>query len=450
MPLFGFGDIQFKKGSSGPLQSLVENKFTTSTLRYPLDIGNTDKGHYMLIYIKKQANSTASGESTPTGFSDAVSAALKNPISGAVTDVLNSARNAVKTNVGGELASGIQNAVGQAGGAINNLTGGVLGNLTSSVGSAFNSFKGAVGNFNNPFGQPNIFNVSGAVSQVINRDNIKSLTNSGDLTRSIRKTTRTGQVIALYMPDTLQFDFTQNYENLSLSGAAGAAAGAAIQKLNDGGGAGAAAGAAGTAALISAGKSYLAEKVGEGVAGVGAFLAVGAVINPLLEVIYQAPQFRSFQYDFLFYPRDEREAVEVQKIIAALQYHQAPEFKEGSSGSLLIPPSEFDMEFYYGGKINENIPKTGNCVLKSIQVNYAPNGFSAYEVPGQNATVGGTGMPVAIQMSLQFQETSYLTKNTPGDPSPTNAKAPEDPAAAGSPQGISEGRNAPGNSAVGA
>jgi hypothetical protein len=26
-------------------------------------------------------------------------------------------------------------------------------------------------------------------------------------------------------------------------------------------------------------------------------------------------------------------------------------------------------------------------------------------------------MPVAIQMSLQFQETSYLTKNTPGDPS---------------------------------
>ena len=446
MPLFGFGDIQFKKGSSGPLQSLVENKFTTSTLRYPLDIGNADKGHYMLFYIKKQAISTASGESTPTGFTDAAAAALKNPISGAITDVLNSARNAVKTNVGGELANGIQNAFGQ----INNATGGVIGNLTSSVGSAFNSFKGAVGNFNNPFGQPNIFNVSGAVSQVINRDNIKSLVvNSGDLTRSIRNTTRTGQVIALYMPDTLQFDFTQNYENLSLSGAAGAAAGAAIQKLNDGGGAGAAAGAAGTAALISAGKSYLASKVGEGVAGVGAFLAVGAVINPLLEVIYQAPQFRSFQYDFLFYPRDEREAVEVQKIIAALQYHQAPEFKEGSSGSLLIPPSEFDIEFYYGGKINENIPKTGNCVLKSIQVNYAPNGFSAYEVPGQNATVGGTGMPVAIQMSLQFQETSYLTKNTPGDPSPTNAKAPEEPAAAGSPQGILEGRNASGNSPIG-
>jgi hypothetical protein len=429
MPLFGFGDIQFKKGSvSGPLQALVDNKYKTSTLRYPLDIGNADKGHYMLIYIKKQANSTASGESTPTGFSDAVSAALKNPISGAATDVLNSARNAVKTNVGGELASGIQNAVGQAGGAINNLTGGVLGNLTSSVGSAFNSFKGAVGNFNNPFGQPNIFNVSGAVSQAINRDNIKSLVvDSGDLTRSIRKTTRTGQVIALYMPDTLQFDFTQNYENLSLSGAAGAAAGAAIQKVNEGGGMGDAGVAAFKAGAISKARDFVAGKIGEGVAGVGAFLALGAVINPLLEVIYQAPQFRSFQYDFLFYPRDEREAVEVQKIIAALQYHQAPEFDQGSAGSLLIPPSEFDIAFYYGGQVNKNIPKTGNCVLKSIQVNYAPNGFSAYEVPGQETTLGGTGMPVAIQMSLQFQETSYLTKNTPGDPSAQSKSTDELP-----------------------
>jgi hypothetical protein len=172
---------------------------------------------------------------------------------------------------------------------------------------------------------------------------------------------------------------------------------------------------------------------------------LGAVVNPLLEVIYRAPQFRSFQYDFIFYPRDEREAVEVQKIINSLQYHQAPEFKQGSAGSLLIPPSEFDIEFYYGGKKNPNLPAVGNCVLKSIQVNYAPNGFSAYEVPGQNATVGGTGMPVAIQVSLQFQETTYLTKNEPGDPPAVSV----DPAEAGTPSGILEGRNAPGNSPIG-
>lgn len=444
MPLFGFGDIQFRKGDSrGPLQPLIENnKFATTTLRYPLDIGNADKGHYMLLYIKKQEASKASDESTPTGFTDAAAAALKNPISGAITDVLNSARGAVKTNLGGELANGVQNAFNQ----VNNATGGVIGNLTSSVGSAFNSFKGAVGNLNNPFGQPNIFNVSGAVAQEINRTNIKSLVvGSGDLARGIRKVTRTGQVIALYMPDTLQFDFTQNYENLSLSGAAGAAAGAAMQQLQNGGGPNSAVGSAVKAGLIAKARDYAKEKVGD-LGSLGGFLALGAVVNPLLEVIYQAPQFRTFQYDFIFYPRDEREAVEVQKIITSLQYHQAPEFKEGSAGSLLIPPSEFDIEFYYAGKKNENIPQTGNCVLKSIQVNYAPNGFSAYEVPGQNATLGGTGMPVAIQMSLQFQETSYLTKNTPGDPS----AVPVSPAESGTPAGILEGTNAPGNSPIGA
>jgi hypothetical protein len=60
--------------------------------------------------------------------------------------------------------------------------------------------------------------------------------------------------------------------------------------------------------------------------------------------------------------------------------------------------------------------------LKSIQTNYAPNGFSVYEVPGQDATLGGTGMPVAIQMSLQFQEISYLTKNE-RDSEPASSQA---------------------------
>ena len=50
-------------------------------------------------------------------------------------------------------------------------------------------------------------------------------------------------------------------------------------------------------------------------------------------------------------------------------------------------------------------------MLESIDLNYAPNGFSAYEVPGENKpSLGKTGMPVAIQMTLQFKETTYLTK----------------------------------------
>ena len=59
-----------------------------------------------------------------------------------------------------------------------------------------------------------------------------------------------------------------------------------------------------------------------------------------------------------------------------------------------------------------NIPKISTCVLTSMDVDYAPGGFSSYEIPGENATVGGTGMPVAIRLSLQFKETEIMTKSS--------------------------------------
>ena len=41
------------------------------------------------------------------------------------------------------------------------------------------------------------------------------------------------------------------------------------------------------------------------------FSPTGGVINPMLELIYQSPRFREFQFDFTFYPRDEKEALNV-------------------------------------------------------------------------------------------------------------------------------------------
>jgi hypothetical protein len=113
----------------------------------------------------------------------------------------------------------------------------------------------------------------------------------------------------------------------------------------------------------------------------------------------------------MFYPRSEREAEEVQKLIARLKFHQAPEIKNGTAGYFLVPPSEFDIEFYYNGQINKNIPRISTCVLLSIDLDYAPNGFHAFETPGDNSPkVGGTGMPTAIRMDLSFKETEIMTK----------------------------------------
>jgi hypothetical protein len=113
----------------------------------------------------------------------------------------------------------------------------------------------------------------------------------------------------------------------------------------------------------------------------------------------------------MFYPRSQTEAKAVMKIIKKLKFHQAPEIASRTGGRFLIPPSEFDIEFFYNGSENPNIPKISTCVLESIDVDYAPNGFSAYEVPGELvAAEGGTGMPTGIRMSIQFKETQIVTK----------------------------------------
>jgi hypothetical protein len=139
--------------------------------------------------------------------------------------------------------------------------------------------------------------------------------------------------------------------------------------------------------------------------------AFGLVKNPQLELLYTSPDFRQFAFEFMFYPRSEKEAKEVQSIIQRLRFHQAPEILSGSGGYFMVPPSEFDIEFHYNGEENPNISKISTCALTSISVDYAPNGFRAYEVPGENSPIlGSTGMPVGIRLNLTFQELEIMTK----------------------------------------
>ena len=71
MALFGLGDIKFKKGGDtdrGPLAPLTESKYEKTNFRYPLDVGNLDKGHYMVFYIKKQERTSFKGADTAGGM----------------------------------------------------------------------------------------------------------------------------------------------------------------------------------------------------------------------------------------------------------------------------------------------------------------------------------------------------------------------------------------------
>jgi hypothetical protein len=398
MPLFGFADIKFDKGSKarrGPLGKLVGSDFEKTTLRYPLDVGNYDKPHYVVFYIKQQRNTAFGRTEAKNGFS------TNDPIQQGARAAATAARN-----FGGEITNKINSGLGQ----INQATGGALSGVTSAIGSAVGNVSGRI---NNLFGgQSSTITGNGQASAQIIDNSIKRITNSNFL----NTTTLTTDAIALYMPDTLNYTYSQSYDQLSLGGELGGQALAAARSASEAfksDGALAAAGSLTKSAALVAGQKVAqgaGALVGQGTAQVGFTAATGKVQNPMLEMIYKSPNFRTFQFDFTFYPRDESEAFEVQRIIERIRFHQAPEFAIGTQG-FLVPPSEFDIKFYYGGAENPNIPQIATCVLTTIDVNYAPNGFAAYEVPNENfPAMGRTGMPVAIQITLQFQEITYLTK----------------------------------------
>ena len=384
MPLFNLSDITVNapKEPTGPLGILNRTQYALNTFRYPEDLSSSDKGHYMVININEQRLTSYPGVAT----NQTPTAILNNRTFGGYS--------AGTGNILQTVGNGVQQAGSFGGYVVNSLLN------VSGINSLVESFKGTA------FGSA----VVGAGSESLN---IVADVGKALQTGSIRAEKRITDTVALYMPDTLVFDENQGYGEVEGGGtklsAAAAFAGSTVDLYNNTGGIGE---TFGKQSMRNASPfiSLLAKEAG-GLAQIAFSQAFGVVQNPMLELLYSKPSFRTFRFDFMFYPRSEKEGKGVQDIIERLKFHQAPEVLQGGTGGFfMVPPSEFDISFYYNGQINPNIPKISTCVLTQFSVDYAPNGFSAYEVPGQSATMGGTGMPVAIRLSLQFKETEIVTK----------------------------------------
>ena len=386
MAFFGLSDITISpektRGPLGPLFSQGEGD-VTKTFRYPMDVGNYDKAHYMVIHIFKQKNSQFTGIQQNKSGAPSVEG-----VGGGV-----SAGGSRLPNIKEKFSSAINSRIDSGFASLNKTVGGKLSFFKAS-GPAFSSTDEA----------------KKTNDTKLYIDRVDQIKKSG----FINTTEKTTDSIALYMPDTLQFTYSQTYENLELGKEL---AGQALQvgmdqfkKLKEGQETNI------TGAIKSAVEAGLLKGAGEAVGGTaaakaGTFLLLGGVANPMLEMLYSSPDFRSFTFEFMFYPRDEREALEVQNILERLRFHQAPELKTDSGNVLLIPPSEFELQFYYAGKPNPNIPPIARCVLTNISMDYAPNGWSSYEMPGENSpALGRTGMPSAVRVTMDFKETQFLTK----------------------------------------
>ncbi len=133
----------------------------------------------------------------------------------------------------------------------------------------------------------------------------------------------------------------------------------------------------------------------------GSILArqTGAVLNPNMELLFGGVQLRSFSFDFDFAPRDERESIEIKKIIRAFKVHmnakRTTQDNGGGSGLFIKSPDVFQLTYKTGNKDHQFLHKFKPMAMVNMAVNYT--GAGTY------ATYDNTS-PVQLKMNLTFQE----------------------------------------------
>lgn len=120
----------------------------------------------------------------------------------------------------------------------------------------------------------------------------------------------------------------------------------------------------------------------------------GAVFNPNLELLFQGPELRTFNFNFNLSPRSGPEANSVKRIIKFFKKGMAVQRTQAEL--FLKAPYTFDIEYLFEGKnLHQGLNKIKECALISCSVDYTPsNSYMTF----------GDGNPVQYTLSLTFQE----------------------------------------------
>jgi len=138
-------------------------------------------------------------------------------------------------------------------------------------------------------------------------------------------------------------------------------------------------------------------KAGGGVISDMLELGTRQKVNPFREVLFESVDYRTFQFSYKFFPKDEKETDKVQNIIQTFKQHMHPELT--SDKMFYIYPSEFDIQYFYKDRANPYVHKFARCALTNMSVEYGGDQFVTFE----------DGSPVEINMSLTFQELEQMT-----------------------------------------
>jgi hypothetical protein len=213
-------------------------------------------------------------------------------------------------------------------------------------------------------------------------ENVKGILNKIDSEKTLTENLNPGvskilSTIQLYMPDSMDFQLGINYnDSTELLDAAASlpVIGGAARKLQS---------------TIKNSAAQLTLK------------KLGYAVNPQLQLLFQDINFREYSMSFVFSPNSKEEAQNIQEIIKLFRGYAAPEIVRNTKGMFYRPPAYFDVSFYSNGVVNTKINRIKRSVVKSVDVNYAPNGWAAHS----------DGAPVQTTMTIQLQEIVLIDRN---------------------------------------
>ena len=127
----------------------------------------------------------------------------------------------------------------------------------------------------------------------------------------------------------------------------------------------------------------------------------GAVLNPNMELLFQAPQLRPFSFNFVLSPRSKKEAQTVIKIIRFFKQGMSP--IRSKSNLFLKSPHTFQLAYKYreegdtlsSPEVHPYLNKFKECAMQTFGVQYAPSG---------NYSTFGDGVMTQYLISMTFTE----------------------------------------------
>lgn len=165
--------------------------------------------------------------------------------------------------------------------------------------------------------------------------------------------------------------------------------------------------------VLGAAGMKLSEKAGDTAKAV-AQIASGTAPNPNLAVLFRNIGLREHSFSYKFSPHSEQELKTLKEIIKQLKIRMLPGYVSGAD-ALYTFPDMCDISFTPGAVESFKMKR---CVLKSLSVNYAPNGPAFFR----------TGDPVVVEISMTFMEMSPVTRRDFGE---ADIRKPETPATPG-------------------